>query len=526
MSSILTRKLTARQLERNLDITLDELRNSKVQCQQLLLEREDNEREVLKILEQDKNLKMVMAEMHTELLDVVSQRDRLQKTIDTFDQCSGTFEDALQRIAALESELHDAQNQILVFEQANDNLQSSRRLSLFDELVSVAPKMVCGTLRRVTSDDLIGCGSEKSNLSGFNVHFNSRNKLKKYLKLKKFIKKYRKKSYKHYKMQIFKCNKECFNLQQQLKISQEELENIKSSHDSDTLGFQSDIHRLQESLHEITSKYALAVEQISEQAQAADQLVDLCNYNEQRFESLLNSHSCDCKCSLTSANEQSVLHATTEGQSVDRCGSVTVENYGFPENYNTIMFSDRLGKNFGIDLRNNVDHRVINICLPEGSFSQIVNRIKQTKFNSQTNIIILLGNGINIRKSELVNSIEYLLALEAKKVMLCAFPYSASFTPSQNKYIHCLNTLMFNVSCRHSDTLLFFDTNKFIGNFKMTKDAMYLPKKSKANIAKLIAYNLNHYIQCLNIHPLTTESLNSTILPDTTGDGNESQHLN
>ncbi|VVC89138.1 unnamed protein product [Leptidea sinapis] len=63
MSSITARKLTSRQLESKFGQTLDELKKYKNQCEQLL-EREESEKEFLKILDQNKTLKIEMAEIY------------------------------------------------------------------------------------------------------------------------------------------------------------------------------------------------------------------------------------------------------------------------------------------------------------------------------------------------------------------------------------------------------------------------------------------------------------------------------
>ena len=54
---------------------------------------------------------------------------------------------------------------------------------------------------------------------------------------------------------------------------------------------------------------------------------------------------------------------------------------------------------------------------------------------------------------------------------------------------------MYNITCRHSDALLFFGTNKFISNFIMTPDSMYLSTRFKKLIANLLAYNINNNIR-------------------------------
>ncbi|KAF9798924.1 hypothetical protein SFRURICE_013573, partial [Spodoptera frugiperda] len=119
---ILTRKAHARQEESKLNLALSELKASKELCDQLLKERDDNEREFLDVLNNNKKLKCEMAQLHTQHTEAIEARDRLQFVVDGFSQCSIEYEQTLHSKALLEHQLHEANNQISHLEMINHNI--------------------------------------------------------------------------------------------------------------------------------------------------------------------------------------------------------------------------------------------------------------------------------------------------------------------------------------------------------------------------------------------------------------------
>lgn len=116
-----------------------------------------------------------------------------------------------------------------------------------------------------------------------------------------------------------------------------------------------------------------------------------------------------------------------------------------------------------------------------------------------------------------MNGVDTLLKLNVGKVMLCAFPYSNSLSHSKNKHIGVLNSTLHQLTCCHSDKLLFFDTNKFISDFKLTEKGMYLSIRQRQTIAILIAFNINIVINNITITSCRDESVlsrqpNSTMI--------------
>ncbi|XP_048001897.1 uncharacterized protein LOC125238587 [Leguminivora glycinivorella] len=93
-----TRKATARQLEMQLKTTAQDLHESRALSKQLLEEREESEVELQKVINKNSELRRELADNDVQLTDARGEVDRLQGTIDTFNQCASTHEVALARI--------------------------------------------------------------------------------------------------------------------------------------------------------------------------------------------------------------------------------------------------------------------------------------------------------------------------------------------------------------------------------------------------------------------------------------------
>ncbi|KAF9823214.1 hypothetical protein SFRURICE_001165, partial [Spodoptera frugiperda] len=125
-----------------------------------------------------------MAQLHTQHTEAIEARDRLQFVVDGFSQCSIEYEQTLHSKALLEHQLHEANNQISHLEMINHNITASLNNSLFSELVSARASQSQHIDLNPLTIDLTGesdsCHSKK------NPCF-SNNKLKKYIKINKFI---------------------------------------------------------------------------------------------------------------------------------------------------------------------------------------------------------------------------------------------------------------------------------------------------------------------------------------------------
>ncbi|GBP53255.1 hypothetical protein EVAR_88139_1 [Eumeta japonica] len=122
---MITYKATARQIEKKLKHTLSELKTSKASCEQLLQEREDSEKEMLSVSDKNKQMRREFVELHSQLIDIREERNRLQRTVDGFDRSSGALEDTLKFTTDLKVKLRDAYTRLTVLQQENNYLNAS-----------------------------------------------------------------------------------------------------------------------------------------------------------------------------------------------------------------------------------------------------------------------------------------------------------------------------------------------------------------------------------------------------------------
>ncbi|XP_069360469.1 uncharacterized protein [Maniola hyperantus] len=274
------------------------------------------------------------------------------------------------------------------------------------------------------------------------------------------------------------------------------------------------------SLHNVTNQYELSQKQIDEQILAADELLALSNYNMARFESLTNKHECSPNVPIVHQDSPAPLPVKTdtcpEQCSIDvtevPCSidvtevpcSIDVTEVPSSVNINpsakpikqTIIISDSLGRGLGSIMSCCLKHSVINRCSPGASFNYLINNLNEKSLDSNTNVILLFGDSLQVKKQQIVKCIQKLLLLHEKtkcKFVLCAFPYSGTLNKQQNDKIHTLNLKMYNLTKHYSEAIFYFDINsiKLTNKFKLTGDSMYLPKRCKMHIASLLAHNLN-----------------------------------
>lgn len=181
---------------------------------------------------------------------------------------------------------------------------------------------------------------------------------------------------------------------------------------------------------------------------------------------------------------------------------------------NVVVFSDRLGVGFGPLLFKSLKCKITNNCMPEASLKQIVRRIENSQFDGETIVVILLGNSENLTKKNIIQSFSILSTLSVKKIFLCALPYCRLKSTEENYQISIFNNLLYNLTERHRDMFVFFDTNKFTNNkFVLTGGSIHLPYKLKKQIANLLAYNIN----IINDKKISTRT-NVNIIPLTSSE--------
>lgn len=145
----------------------------------------------------------------------------------------------------------------------------------------------------------------------------------------------------------------------------------------------------------------------------------------------------------------------------------------------------------GSILKYKLNHEVLNICTPDLPFNKIVKNLKQYKneLNKFTNVILFCGDSLFVKKQHIIKCFYQLNSLTWCKFTICTFPYAQNLSYNQNQHIHDLNRFIYHLTCRHSDSIAFFDLNTFITYFNLTTETLYLAKKDKHQIASLLAYN-------------------------------------
>ncbi|XP_041983655.1 uncharacterized protein LOC121736499, partial [Aricia agestis] len=187
----MTRGTLARQTEEQLRLTLQELKECKNQNEILLSEREDHEKEMLNIIKRNSDLKIELNKLNINYEELCQKNIQLQNMVDSFDQYRDEYEEALSNTTMWKRKLDEAHTQIKSLETEIHEHKSSQTQNLFQEMFGRDPSII---EKDVTNNkntllpiiDLTGDDSIPS------YTFQSKNKLKKYIKIIKCIKKTRK----------------------------------------------------------------------------------------------------------------------------------------------------------------------------------------------------------------------------------------------------------------------------------------------------------------------------------------------
>ncbi|KAF9824459.1 hypothetical protein SFRURICE_002520 [Spodoptera frugiperda] len=237
-----------KETEGKLRAALKELESSKHLCSQLLQERDDSEVEVTKIINKNTKLKSELAELHMCHTDLLQQHDLLIQKVTTFQQCTDTHEHALTRISQLEHELREAYNSIRSLEAVKQSVVTDNTQSLYEELVGGGSGDACepAIVIDLTGDDAITVSTACPML-------NSHNKIKKYIKLNKTIKKLKK------RQNLSKLNltlrKQKVQLISEIKSCHNELEQSKTIYDLDIQALRQELLQREMFLNQMFEKY-------------------------------------------------------------------------------------------------------------------------------------------------------------------------------------------------------------------------------------------------------------------------------
>lgn len=468
-----TRTATTRQLENKLQVTLKELQQCKALNEKLLHEQEDSEKGFLELLDKNKLLKNEMSEMHVELIEVTTAREQLQVSVQEWERECAEHDTALRRIDALEGELRDAHTLITQLQSVCSKIESTEVHSLYDKLV--------------------GTDRVKSKIINTKVNL-SKNQLKKYLKIKRFIKKNDKLTNKNKLYNDFRKLRQDNQLLQNELSACTKLKNTIKTCECDTLQLQSEITRLNKSLYEITYKYTTAQKEMTELTRAMDELLELSKYNEERFESLTNIQHCSChstdiqtSCSQTSSPTGILKEATSL--------------YNHQKDSNIIVYSDESGRNMG-SLFNLYSrrHKIINNCFPYASLDYITKKISTDKDLTFESILILfIGDKKEIDKNNLTRYYDALNKLCVKRIILFTIPYNSNLPTAENDIRYKLNLRLYN-SCAYNCKFHLIDINKYVNkHFKPLRGSYYLSTKCKIQIATSLLYYTDMTVKaCIN----------------------------
>ncbi|PZC73019.1 hypothetical protein B5X24_HaOG210158 [Helicoverpa armigera] len=323
-----TRRATAiKDLEDKLRATLKDLESSKKLCNQLLQEREDSEVEVKNVVDKNTVLKNDLAELHIQHMDLLDQHNHLQQTVSSLHECSETHHLTLKRITDLELELCEAYKTISLYESAKARDQTSETLNLFTELVG-------SSTAACSSAEIIDLTGDVTIMQCPLVL--SKNKLKKYIKCKKIIRKYRTVRKQNKMNNCMHLRRERVNLVQQLNTCSLELEQCRATYDLDIQQLHDQLTVKEKLLSYIFSKYEDCQKELSARLQQAGELVDLVKYSAEKYEALVNNLSSNCTQPDTLPEPRLAANLPEPPQSVE--GSSNIKQF------NSILFTDRFGK--------------------------------------------------------------------------------------------------------------------------------------------------------------------------------------
>lgn len=502
---MMTRKVAAKELEIRITMLTKELDAEKSYTQQLLQEHKEAEEEMEKVILQNSNLKKELAELQCKYSDVVDQCISLQDTNNTLRKCYDSHEQALSQITLLEKSLCESNRTVLQYEKERSlgQTQTIASQSLFNELASPdcsldlitvdQPTLVdkCITTDMISTADKCvmtlscdrRCSESKPNLivskslqidqsTETSVHhkkskkfktFSSHKKYKTYHRINKFIRKTAKISKK------LSCESLNFLLKKDYNDLISYINNMNTFNIDKLKSYEQELDLLSNKIN-LLKNCLIFDDSKSEHTLVADKCLN-------------TGENCNINVGI---KDQTMPQKCTP---VKQCVNSTI----CPRN--TIIFSDKIGQGFGSFLKNNLEQQVINICTPECTLSDIVKSISNYSISDLTTIIILFGNSSSVTKKSLITDMQLLTALQLKtkcKIIINAFPYSTCLTYKQNRHTFNLNLYMYNLTCQ-SDNIVFFDCNKFkfMKNFKLTRDTMYLSNKCKKEWATLVAYNIH-----------------------------------
>lgn len=503
---MLTRRARALGDQQKLNLALEKLKESKNLCNQLLQEREDSEVEIQKVVKKNSQLKSELAELHTTYTETLEQKRQLEDILIYFQRCNDTYEAEIKKVRDLEGKLCDSQREILDLQSQLQLHQNKKTDLLFSELMDIRSPFPVIDL---TKDD-----SHSSKINS-NHNMTSHNKIKRYIKINRFVRKtnklIRQKQAFHKNIDIRKQN---MNLKSEVSLYIKTLNELQEKHNNEIVLLNAEINNLKVCLDSLSQTYEDSQKQLQDHISAADHIIELSNYNLNRLESLQNK-KCYCDCAVLS-NEK-----TNSGGDICKTDKNTISSGNIVES-STLILSDKLGQKFGVLLSEQLPEQVTNYCMPNASFSALTNIIDRIELHKLNSIVILFGNSLIVKKRDILDLFKTLNKVDVKKVILCTLPYSSSLTDRQNNNIHYLNDLMYKLSNLSNKPFFLLDINDFVYDFRLTKYTLHMPKNSIYRIATLVANiimkTISHSTNLIDLSCVVTNTMSRKV---TKNDKNE-----
>lgn len=492
----------AHDLEGKLSNALKELKSKQDMCEKLLQEHEDSEQEIMCVVQKNTLYKQQLITLDSELEASRLKCDQLQATIDGYTVCLITHEEALTHIHILEKQLHEANLNLLHYKELQSHANSEKTISLYEELVGGGNQNSSNIRDDHVTIDLTNSPSNDI------CPMNSVNKIKKYIKVNKIINRsHRSIKNRNKLIRSIPLHSERLSLARELELCKDTI----NSNNAEILDLNDQIETLRDSLNHITKKYESSCREMQEYIEAMNLIIKLGNDNMVRFDSLKNKEILSPPPSLNVAVQSEAFNKHKICTSANSLGN------------RIILYSDSFGIGMGSTLQHQLGKNVINNCFPGATLKLIKQKIEQ-ECNTSSALILMLGESIGVKKKDILDLFDTLLEQSNhghSRIIWCAFPYHKYMTEKEKKHIYLLNTLIYNLTFRHSDNFLFFDSNKFIRENILTKKISFLPNYIKLTLAKLLAFNVLHVNNSVisNI-TLTGNTVTSSVSTSTNNDSN------
>lgn len=478
-----TRQGSKREVEAKLKLALQKLEQTMDINSKLLLEREESELEISKVIDKNTQLKSQLLSKDTELADLLDQQKHLQTISDTHTQCEVVLEEAFGNIRALQKKLAESQVNIGQMQQIINQRDQTKILDLYDQLINQKP---------VVTIDLTSF-SEDTNHTNEGMSVRKCNK-------RKHVRRKKGKQNTKYKNVILGLRKDRVKLKKEISDYEYIMDNYEQNYSENT----GKIKRLESDLQNMHYKYYLAQSEIKERIAAIDELLRVSSYNLELAESIVDGAVNIAEDLSEGSTQPFLLQSPVSYLSSKQAGKTSTKEREIASHVTdgTVkVFCDSIGVDFGSILINHTNSLVINHCLSNTSYSHLIDQVLNEKHEKGTDIVIMMGDSTSVTKVQLTHSIEKLLKVlslgSVGKIVISAFPYSNRLSVKQNQRIHKLNNILNNLiafNC-YGNELTFFDINKYIYNFILTPSTLNLSKTQKHDLANILSFILKSNMQ-------------------------------